>query len=106
MLAADANILVRLLVSDDLDQQRAIATRFGTILNQGHTVLVTSVALAEVGWVLSSVYGYNRAQIVAALTAFDGTAADSTDVSDAGIYSTATIDKDMTAVVNVSFAVD
>lgn len=34
------------------------------------------------------------------------TAADSTEVSDSGIYSTATIDKDMTAVVNVSFAVD
>jgi len=34
------------------------------------------------------------------------TAADSTDVSDYGVYDTTTIDKDMTAVVNVSFAVD
>ena len=34
------------------------------------------------------------------------TAADSTDVSDYGVYDTATIEKDMTAVVNVSFAVD
>ncbi len=34
------------------------------------------------------------------------TAADSTDVSDYGIFDTTTIDKDMTAVVNVSFAVD
>ena len=34
------------------------------------------------------------------------TAADSTDVSDSGIYDTSSIDKDMTAVVNVSFAVD
>jgi hypothetical protein len=34
------------------------------------------------------------------------TAADSTEVSDSGIYNTTTIDKDMTAVVNVSFAVD
>jgi len=34
------------------------------------------------------------------------TAADSTEVTDSGIYNTATIDKDMTAVVNVSFAVD
>ena len=34
------------------------------------------------------------------------TAADSTEVSDSGIYSTETIDKDMTAVVNVSFAVN
>ncbi len=34
------------------------------------------------------------------------TAADSTDVSDSGINDTSTIDKDMTAVVNVSFAVE
>lgn len=34
------------------------------------------------------------------------TAADSTDVSDYGVYDTTTIDKDMTAVVNVSFAVN
>ena len=32
-------------------------------------------------------------------------AADSTDVSDYGVYDTTTIEKDMTAVVNVSFAV-
>lgn len=34
------------------------------------------------------------------------TAADSTDVSDYGVYDTSTVEKDMTAVVNVSFAVD
>ncbi len=34
------------------------------------------------------------------------TPADSTEVSDSGIYDTRTIDKDMTAVVNVSFAVN
>ncbi|MBC7898890.1 MAG: SIMPL domain-containing protein [Saprospiraceae bacterium] len=34
------------------------------------------------------------------------TAADSTEVSDSGINDTSSIDKDMTAVVNISFAVD
>ena len=34
------------------------------------------------------------------------TPADSTEVSDGGIYDTSTIDKDLTAVVNISFAVD
>jgi hypothetical protein len=34
------------------------------------------------------------------------TAADSTEVSDYGVYDTSTIEKDMTAVVNISFAVD
>ena len=34
------------------------------------------------------------------------TAADSTDVSDYGIYDTSTIDKDVTAVVNINFAVE
>lgn len=33
-------------------------------------------------------------------------AADSTDVSDYGVYDTTTIEKDMTAVVNISFAVN
>jgi uncharacterized protein len=34
------------------------------------------------------------------------TAADSTEVSDMGIYDTSSIDKDMTAVVNISFAIE
>lgn len=34
------------------------------------------------------------------------TPADSTEVSDSGMYDTSTIDKDMTAVVNISFAVN
>lgn len=34
------------------------------------------------------------------------TAADSTDVSDYGVFDTTTVEKDMTAVVNVSFAVN
>ncbi len=34
------------------------------------------------------------------------TSADSTEVSDSGINDTSTIDKDMTAVVNISFAVE
>jgi uncharacterized protein len=34
------------------------------------------------------------------------TAADSTEVSDAGIYDTSSIDKDMTAVLNISFAIE
>jgi len=34
------------------------------------------------------------------------TAADSTEVSDSGVYNTSTIEKDMTAVVNIGFAVD
>lgn len=34
------------------------------------------------------------------------TPADSTEVSDTGMYDTSTIDKDMTAVVNISFAVN
>jgi hypothetical protein len=34
------------------------------------------------------------------------TAADSTDVSDYGVYDTSTVEKDMTAVVNASFAVN
>jgi hypothetical protein len=34
------------------------------------------------------------------------TAADSTEVSDMGIYDTSSVDKDITAVVNIGFAVE
>lgn len=69
MLAADANVLIRLLVSDDLVQQRAVAIRFERLLAEGRTVLMSPLALAEVGWVLASVYGYDRSQIADAITA-------------------------------------
>ena len=69
LLAADTNILVRLLVSDDLAQQRAVTTRLQAIEATGGRVLVTGVVLAELSWVLESAYGYGRDDIARAIEA-------------------------------------
>ena len=66
-VGADTNVLVRLLVSDDLQQQAAVVARLERLLAQGDSILVSPVVLAEVSWVLSSAYGYDRQAIGAAV---------------------------------------
>lgn len=69
MLAADTNVVVRLLVSDDLAQQAAVRRRLELCARTGEAVLVSPVVLAEVAWVLDSVHGYSREQIALAVRA-------------------------------------
>jgi predicted nucleic-acid-binding protein len=66
MFAPDTNVLVRLLVSDDLAQQKAVRKRLDRILAAGDEVVLTTVALAELAWVLDAAYGYDREAIVLA----------------------------------------
>jgi predicted nucleic-acid-binding protein len=67
VLAADTNVLVRLLVGDDLSQQEAVLRRLRRARSQGVGVLVTDVVLAELAWVLDAAYGYGRVEIAAAI---------------------------------------
>jgi predicted nucleic-acid-binding protein len=67
VLAIDTNVLVRVLVGDDAAQHKAAMARLRRMRRAGEGALVGPVVLAEAGWVLSSVYGYGRAQIVAAI---------------------------------------
>lgn len=67
MLALDTNVLVRVLVGDDAAQHDAAMARLKKMRKRGEAALVGPVVLAEAGWVLSSVYGFSRAQIVTAL---------------------------------------
>jgi predicted nucleic-acid-binding protein len=69
MLAADTNVVVRLLVSDDLAQQAAVRRQLELCAKSGEAVLVSPLVLAEVAWVLDSVYGYSREQIALAVRA-------------------------------------
>ena len=69
VLAADTNVVVRLLVGDDPAQQQAVLARLQKLRTEGGSVLVGVVVLAEVAWVLRSAYGYGRAQVAAALRA-------------------------------------
>lgn len=64
MIGLDTNVLARLFVDDDPAQARLarefVANRC-TGIDPGH---VDRVALCELVWVLSSVYGYGRTAIV------------------------------------------
>jgi len=113
--------------SNDVDKIAQIAREATELINQG--ILVESNApqyyYTKIGDLKIEMLGEAakdakvRAESVAASTGnsigpvrsarmgvLQITPADSTDVSDSGIYDTSTIDKDMTAVVNISFAVN
>lgn len=129
MIGLDTNILLRLLVDDgsrDVARARGfVATR----ATEGHDFFVDTVVLAEVVWVLESVYDYGRTAIasaieallaneayvldgrdaiVAALAAFRGGKADFSDCLiaarcvQAGCVATATLDKAMKTLQGVT----
>jgi predicted nucleic-acid-binding protein len=64
-IVADTNILVRAVVRDDLKQARAA----NKILKDAELIAVTIPCLCEFVWVLQRVYGFGRAEIVAAIEA-------------------------------------
>ena len=67
MLAIDTNVVVRLLTGDDPDQ----AARARALLEASRVYVALTVML-EAEWVLRSAYGFERGQVVEALTAFAG----------------------------------
>ena len=63
MAAADTNVLVRLLIQDDPSQTR----RAEAFLQGGRPLWISTVVLVETSWVLSSVYAWKKAQVLALL---------------------------------------
>jgi predicted nucleic-acid-binding protein len=63
MAAVDTNVLVRLLVADDPAQTR----RALSFLEARRPLWVSTVVLVETVWVLTAVYGWSKAQILAML---------------------------------------
>ncbi len=83
MVGLDANVLLRILV-DDGSAQVLVARRFAAgQVAAGERLHVDRVVLAEIEWVLGSVFGYERAQIASALVALLENGA--YDVEDAGV---------------------
>jgi predicted nucleic-acid-binding protein len=71
MAAADTNVVLRLLLEDDDAQTRAARA----FLRAKGPLFVSHVVLAEVVWVLTSVHGFERADVsafVEMLLATDG----------------------------------
>ena len=63
MAAVDTNVLVRLLVADDAAQTRRALAH----LEAHRPLWVSTVVLVETVWVLTAVYGWSKAQILAML---------------------------------------
>ena len=68
MIGLDTNVLVRYLMQDDV-KQAARATRLVESLTVDEPGFVATIAVVELGWVLSSAYGLTRAQVHQALGA-------------------------------------
>lgn len=62
MRAVDTNVVLRLLVGDDAEQEAAARACFD------EPVLITISVLIETGWVLRSRYGFRRAHICTLLS--------------------------------------
>jgi predicted nucleic-acid-binding protein len=68
MIGLDTNVLVRYIMQDDA-RQSALATRLVESLSAESPGFVSLVSVVELGWVLSSAYELDRAQLVEALEA-------------------------------------
>lgn len=70
MIGLDTNLLVRLLVRDDERQAGRVVALLERCQESDTKCLVTTIALCELEWVLSSAYGVPRGEIATAVEAF------------------------------------
>ena len=66
MIGLDTNVLVRYIMQDD-KRQSPLATRLMESLSSSSPGFVPLVSVVELAWVLTSAYGLDRSQLVAAL---------------------------------------
>jgi len=69
VIALDTNVLVRLLVKDDADQLASALGMLEPHWEQGGRAFLSDIVLAELEWVLVTVYGVARAEILSTLHA-------------------------------------
>lgn len=67
MTGLDTNALVRFLVRDDEKQAQVVRKVLLNAEKKGDVLFIPLIATLETIWVLSSVYGYSRQEIVHAL---------------------------------------
>jgi predicted nucleic-acid-binding protein len=67
MKGLDTNVLIRYLVQDDPDQAAVAVQAIETGVDRNERFLIQPVVLCEAVWVLDSVYGYSKEEIVTAL---------------------------------------
>jgi predicted nucleic-acid-binding protein len=67
MIALDTNVLVRFLVEDDEIQTAKVTSLFEQTIADGTVLFISDVVLCETVWVLTSRYGFSRAEVTAVL---------------------------------------
>lgn len=67
MISVDTNFLVRLLVRDDLEQVRVVEHALRRCVERKDKCLITLIVLAELEWVLGSVYSVPREEIASSI---------------------------------------
>jgi predicted nucleic-acid-binding protein len=75
MIAVDTNVLVRLVTNDDSRQAQMAQDALEAAVRAGETLVVVHVVLCELVWVLTSSYGYSKAQCLEVLSRLLGFAA-------------------------------
>lgn len=63
MIGLDTNVLVRYLVEDDEEQSRRASELIEGAVERGEELFLSDVVMCETVWVLSSAYGFSRAEI-------------------------------------------
>lgn len=69
MIAADTNVLVRLLVEDDAAQVAKARALFDAAEAAGDSIWIADTVLVELAWVLQRTFGRSRAELATALKA-------------------------------------
>lgn len=67
MIAFDTNLLLRLLLNDHAQQARQAEELLQRAVAAGERVLLPDIVLCEMEWVLESVYGLARADVLQTL---------------------------------------
>ena len=64
MIALDTNALVRLLIADDQQQAEKVSRAIIAVENNSERILILPEVLIETCWVLESLYGCERKELV------------------------------------------
>ena len=67
MRGLDTNVLVRYLVLDDKRQADIADRAIQQAVEDGQSLLICGIVLAETVWVLEDVYGFEKSEILSAL---------------------------------------
>ena len=67
MRGMDTNVLIRYLVMDDKKQAEAADKAIRETVDDGQTLMICGIVLAETVWVLDDVYGFGKSEILSTL---------------------------------------